>query len=151
MSAPAAKRELAPLASSKTALVAFDILKHGRADDRLRGLVLLDALYGDLDKFSDWLSKRPPAFFVSAFGKAARDENVALQRMLSERGVRFQNALPANLARGSVAFIADDDDVKHDDFMTEAWVKDPLKVVLRRITGFSRTGSAPTGSTAKKK
>jgi hypothetical protein len=127
------------------------ILKHGRADDRLRGLVLLDALYGDVDKFADWLSKRPPAFFVSAFGKAARDENAALQRMLSERGVRFANALPANLARGSVAFIAADDDVKHNDFVTEAWVKDPLKVVLRRITGFSRTASNPTRATAKKK
>jgi hypothetical protein len=31
--------------------------------------------------------------------------------------------LPANLARGSVAFIAVNDDVKHDDFMTEAWTR----------------------------
>ena len=66
------------------------ILHSGRADDRLRGLVLLDALFGELDKFADWLAKRPPAFFVSAFGKAARQENAALQRMLTERGVRFQ-------------------------------------------------------------
>jgi hypothetical protein len=115
------------------------ILKHGGADDRLRGLVLLDALYGELDKFADWLVQRPPAFFVSAFGKAARDENTALQRMLSERGVRFARTLPAHLARGSVAFVAAGDEVEHKDFMTEAWVKDPLKVVLRRIPGFSRT------------
>jgi hypothetical protein len=118
------------------------ILKFGRVGDRLRGLILLDALYSDLDKFSDWIAKRPPAFFVSAFGKSARDENAVLKQQLKERGVRFANALPASLGRGSVAFIAVHDEIKHDDFMTEAWVKDPLKVVLRRIRGFSRYASA---------
>jgi hypothetical protein len=129
------------------------ILQSGRIDDRLRGVVLLDALYSEHDKFVNWLVKRPPAFFVSAFGKAARDDNTALQRMLKERGVRFQSALPSTLARGSVAFIDAPDDIKHNDFMTEAWVKDPLKVVLRRITGFSRAAAAaaPTGSLPKKK
>ena len=127
------------------------ILQRGRVDDRLRGLVLLDAPFGDFEKFADWLARRPPAFFVSAFGKAARDENVVLQRLLTERGVRFQNTLPANLARGSVAFIAANDEVKHEDFVTEAWVNDPLKVVLRRIAGFSRSSGIPTGSTPTKK
>jgi hypothetical protein len=121
------------------------ILKSGRVEGRLRGLILLDALYSDLDKFSDWIAKRPPAFFVSAFGKSARDENAALKHKLKERGVRFANALPASLGRGSVAFIAVNEEIKHEDFMTEAWVKDPLKVVLRRIPGFSRYASAATG------
>ena len=51
------------------------VLHAGRVDDRLRGVVLFDALYGQFDKFADWLGKRPPAFFVSSFGKAAREEN----------------------------------------------------------------------------
>jgi pimeloyl-ACP methyl ester carboxylesterase len=127
------------------------ILHSGRADDRVRGLVLLDALFGEIDKFADWLARRPPAFFVSAFGKAARQENAALQRMLTERGVRFQSTLPASLARGSVAFIAANEEVKHVDFMTEGWVNDPLKVVLRRIAGFSRPAGAPAAATPKKK
>jgi hypothetical protein len=125
------------------------ILHSGRADDRLRGIVLFDALYGEYDKFAGWLEKRPPAFFVSTFGKASREENATLQRLLTERGVRFQNALPANLARGSVAFVAATDDVKHIDFMTEAWVNDPLKAVLRRIPGFTRPTVAPAGATPK--
>jgi hypothetical protein len=127
------------------------ILQSGRIDDRLRGVVLLDALYSEHDKFVNWLVKRPPAFFVSAFGKAARDDNATLQRMLTERGVRFQTTLPASLALGSVAFIAANDEVKHNDFMTESWVNDPLRVVLRRIDGFARTGGAPTGSVPKTK
>ena len=122
------------------------ILHSGRADDRLRGVVLFDALYGEYDKFAGWLEKRPPAFFLSTFGKASREENATLQRLLTERGVRFQNVLPANLARGSVAFVAATDDVKHIDFMTEAWVSDPLKAVLRRIPGFTRPTVAPAGA-----
>jgi len=125
------------------------VLQGGRVDDRLRGLVLFDALYGEIDKFADWLGRRPPAFFVSAYGKAAREENVTLQRLLVARGVRYRSTLPGSLARGSVAFIAADDEVKHNDFMTEAWVNDPLKLVLRRIAGFSRAGIA-TGTLPKK-
>ena len=127
------------------------ILQSGHVDDRLRGVVLFDALYGQFDKFVDWLAKRPPAFFVSTFGKASREENATLQRMLSERGVPFRTALPASLARGSVTFIAATDDVKHLDFMTEAWVNDPLKVVLRRVPGFPRAAGTPAGAKAKPK
>ncbi|HEY6995011.1 MAG TPA: alpha/beta hydrolase [Xanthobacteraceae bacterium] len=127
------------------------VLHAGHVDDRLRGVVLFDALYGQVDKFADWLARRPPAFFVSSFGKAAREENTTLQRMLTERGVSFQSALPARLARGSVAFVAATDDVRHVDFMTAAWVDDPLKVVLRRIPGFARTGGASAGATPKPK
>jgi hypothetical protein len=126
-------------------------LLHGKADERVRGVLLLDALFGDADKFADWLERRPPAFFVSAYGKAARDDNEAFQKTLEERGIPFEKQLPASLARGSVAFIAAPDDVKHSDFMSQAWVRDPLKVLLRRIGGFSRTGNLTTGATPKAK
>jgi hypothetical protein len=114
-------------------------------------VILLDAPFGDQEKFADWLAQRPPAFFVSAFGKAARDDNALLQRMLTERGVRFREALPSPLTRGSIAFVAAGDDVEHVDFVTEAWVRDPLKVMLRRISGFSRSGGIATGSSPRKK
>ena len=127
------------------------VLQSGRLGSCLRGVVLFDALYGQFDKFTDWLASRPPAFFVSTFGNASREENTTLQHMLTERGVRIQTTLPATLARGSVAFIAATDDVKHVDFMTEAWVDDPLKVVLRRIPGFARAAGTPAGATPKQK
>lgn len=127
------------------------ILAVGEANERVRGVILLDALYGQLDKFADWLTTRPAAFFVSAFGKAAREENAALQRILRERGVAFQTTLPARLTPRTVAFIAAGDDVKHNDFVTAAWVEDPLKVLLRRISGFPRTAGASAGATQKKK
>ncbi len=70
-------------------------------------------------KFADWLEQRPPAFFVSACGKAAREENMALQRLLSERGICFQATLPATSPHSSVTFIAAPDEIKHADFVTE--------------------------------
>jgi hypothetical protein len=127
------------------------VLRSGGVQGRLRGVMLFDALYGQFDKFAGWLADRPPAFFVSSFGKASREENGTLQRMLSERGVRFQTALPATLARGSVTFVAVDDDIKHVDFMTEAWVDDPLKVILHKIPGFARAPVVPAGATPKQK
>jgi hypothetical protein len=126
-------------------------LLHGKIDERLRGVILLDALFGDLDRFADWLARRPPAFFVSAHGKAAREDTAAFQTMLTERSIVFQKELPSSLARGTVTFIAAHDDVKHSDFMTDAWVKDPLKVLLRRIGGFPRTGNLATDATPKGK
>jgi hypothetical protein len=126
------------------------VLLHGGVDERLRGVLLFDALFSDHEKFANWLAKRPRAFFFSSYGKLARDDNTLLQRMLTERGVRFQTELPASLALGSVSFLAVNDEIKHNDFMTEAWVKEPLRVVLRRINGFSRTGAVPTDSIPKK-
>jgi len=47
------------------------ILHSGRADDRLRGIVLFDAALRRVRQVRGWLEKRPPAFFVSTFGKAS--------------------------------------------------------------------------------
>jgi hypothetical protein len=127
------------------------ILQAGHLDGRIRGVILLDALFGDAEKFTDWLTRRPPAFFVSAYGKAARVDNTTLQGMLIEQGIAFQTTLPPSLERGSVAFVAADDELKHVDFMTKGWVKDPLKALLRRVNGFARSGNMPGGATAKTK
>lgn len=127
------------------------ILQSATVDDRMRGVILLDGPFGDIDKFADWLARRTPAFFVSAHGKSAREENTTLQRILTDRGISFESKLPASLEPGKVAFIDSPDSVQHADFVTEAWVKDPLQVLLRRIPGFARTGATPPGSLPKKK
>ena len=64
---------------------------------------------------------------------------MVLLRLLTERGVGFATSPPSRLAPGSVAFYATADDVMHDDFVTKAWVEDPLRLLLARIPGYSRT------------
>ncbi len=48
-------------------------LAHGGAGDRVRGVVLLDALYGEPDKFAGWVESRiSRAFFVSAYSVSSK-------------------------------------------------------------------------------
>lgn len=106
----------------------------GGADERLRGMILLDAPYDVENMFADWvMQRRNKAFFVSTYTAAARDSNRLLQRMLVQRGVGFQMGLPTRLSPGTVAFFDAGDDIVHGDFVTRAWTNDPLKFLLSKI------------------
>ena len=95
------------------------------------GIVLLDALFGEEQKFADWLSTRPDAFFVSAYSASSAALNGKLADDLARTIVPL-HALPATLKPGDVvlqpALMA-----VHNDFVTTAWTRDPLAAVLRRI------------------
>jgi hypothetical protein len=114
----------------------------GGAKERVRGMILLDALFAESDKVAAWLTARPPAFFVSAYTKSAREENNALQKMLLDQKVKFQQSLPPRLTEGSIAFVSNGDEVVHNDFVTKAWISDPVKTLLARVPGFSRAAQA---------
>jgi hypothetical protein len=108
-------------------------LAQGGAGDRVRGVILMDALYGEQDKFADWIERaRGRAFFVSAYSKSSREENEALRARLNQAGVQTQDSLPARLDPGVVAFI-DAGDVDHLGFVNSAWTSDPLRDVLARV------------------
>jgi len=108
-------------------------LAYGGAGDRIRGVVLFDALYGEPDKFARWIeSQTGNAFFVSAFSGSSKDGNVAMQERLERNGVHTQSSLPAKLGPGVVAFV-DAGDASHDDFVSVAWTSDPLRDVLSRV------------------
>jgi len=108
-------------------------LVEGGADDRVRGVALLDALYGEVDKFARWIeSSRGGAFFVSAYSASTREQNAALRTQLQRAGVAVENRLPDSLGPGVVAFV-DSGDVNHDSFVNVAWTGDPLSAVLSRV------------------
>jgi hypothetical protein len=113
-------------------------LSVGGATERVRGVLLLDALYNDHDKFLDWLATRPKAFFVSTYGPLVKRQNEEFQKKLTERSIPFMKGLPPHLVPGIDAFLEVGKEVKHRDFMTKAWSADPLKVMLSRIPGFAR-------------
>jgi hypothetical protein len=108
-------------------------LAYGGAGDRIRGVVLFDALYGEPEKFARWIeSETSHAFFVSAFSGSSKEGNLAMQSRLQRDGVSAQTGLPAKLGPGVVAFV-DAGDVSHDDFVSVAWTSDPLRDVLSRV------------------
>ena len=105
----------------------------GGAENRIRGVVLLDALYGEEDKFAHWIEgARSRAFFVSAYSSSTHDQNVALRARLQRDGVAVQSGLPDGLRPGVVAFV-DSGDVRHEDFVNVAWTSDPLREILSRV------------------
>ena len=105
----------------------------GGAENRIRGVVLLDALYGEEDKFAHWIEgARSRAFFVSAYSSSSHDKNVSLRARLQRDGVAVQSGLPDGLRPGVVAFV-DSGDVRHEDFVNVAWTSDPLRDILSRV------------------
>lgn len=115
----------------------------GGVDNRLRGMILLDAPYGEEDILASWLARRhADSFFVSAHGMAPREYNTKLKRLLSERGAGFRRSLPANLAPGTIVFLDAGDNAVHEDFVTHAWIDDPLRYLLRLIPGFADDADA---------
>ena len=114
----------------------------GGIGHRLKGIILFDALYAELDKFADWIAQRESAFFFSAYTRSARDENVTLQKLLAERRIDFLSRLPQRLGPGRVVFLATPEEALHGEFVTKAWVEEPLRDVLSRIPGYPRTPPA---------
>ena len=107
----------------------------GGAQGRVRGLVLLDALYGERDKFASW-AEGPgrSGFFVSAYSTSSREGNQEIRARLEADGVRVESSLPASLSPGVVAFV-DAGAVDHNDFVTSAWGGAPLRDIFARIGG----------------
>ncbi len=114
------------------------VLAVGGATERIRGALLLDALYGDHDKYLDWLGRRPEAFFVSTYGPLVKPQNEEFRKQLTDRGIGFTTNFPPHLVPGINAFLDVGDEVKHNDFVTQAWSADPLKVMLSRVPGYAR-------------
>ncbi|MGO8835136.1 MAG: alpha/beta hydrolase [Roseiarcus sp.] len=108
-------------------------LAQGGAAERVRGVILLDALYGEEDKFVDWIERaHDRAFFVSAYSKSSHEENEALRQRLADAGVETQEGMPGRLGPGVVAFV-DAGDADHVGFVNSAWTSDPLRDVLARV------------------
>ena len=111
----------------------------GGAEHRIRGLVLLDAVYAEEEKFADWITiNRNTAFFFSAFTRSSAANNKTLQNLLTARAVDFSNQAPLKFIPGEVAFLATDPDLVHDDFLSHAWVDNPIAWILARVPGYPR-------------
>lgn len=110
-------------------------LASGVADGRIKGAVLLDGLYGEVDKFADWIDRNERAFFLSAYTASTKRGNEALQRRLAEQKIPYRTAMAPRLGPGSVTFIAAD--TAHRDYVTRAWSDYPISDLLRRITGIA--------------
>lgn len=112
-------------------------LERGGANHRVKGVILMDALYGDEDKFAAWFAaRRRQAFLLSAYTDSTKEENATLQGLLTKRRIPFTRSLPKILSPGTAAFVATGGLDMHGDFVTRAWTPDPLEKALAMIPGY---------------
>lgn len=104
----------------------------GGLGDRLKGLVLLDGLYGHVERFANWLDSHPSSFMINAYagGKPMRN-SARLKSVLKSRGISYRTALPAQLKPGSVVFLHAA--TSHRNYVTKAWTDSPIADMLRRV------------------
>jgi hypothetical protein len=112
-------------------------LKVGGVAKRVKGVVLLDSPYDYESMFADFITQNRSAFFFSAYSVSAADNNELIKRLLAAHRIPFSTTPPEQLSPGVVSFVADPA-LGHGDFVTNAWVPDPVAWALTRIPGYPR-------------
>jgi hypothetical protein len=108
-------------------------LEVGGLGDRVRGVFLLDAVYGELDKFASWIVNNRSGFFVSAYTRYTKRHDNELMQMLKEKGIAIAGDMDGPLRPGSVVFVETPEGVTHRDYVTHAWTENPVKEVLVKM------------------
>jgi hypothetical protein len=124
-------------------------LEVGGLGNRVRGVFLLDAVYGELDKFASWIENNRTGFFVSSYTHYTARRDHELMHMLRAKGIAVSEDMDGPLRPGSVVFVATPEGVTHRDYVTHAWTHDPVKEVLVKMasTPALTRVAASTGST----
>ena len=108
-------------------------LEVGGLGNRVRGVFLLDAVYGELDKFASWIVNNRSGFFVSAYTHYTKRHDNELMQMLKEKGITIAEDIDGPLRPGSVVFVETPEGVTHRDYVTHAWTENPVKEVLVKM------------------
>jgi hypothetical protein len=109
-------------------------LEVGGISDRVRGVVLLDAVYGEMDKFASWIESHRSGFFVSSYTHYTARRDRELMSTLRQKGISVSEDMDGPLRPGSVVFVETGEGITHRDYVTRAWTRDPLKDVLVKMS-----------------
>jgi hypothetical protein len=121
----------------------------GGIPNRVRGVFLLDAVYGELDKFANWIEKNRSGFFVSSYTRYTKRRDRELIEMLRDKGITVTENMDGVLRPGSVVFVQTRDGITHRDYVTQAWTEHPVKEVLVKMATsptLARIASAPSAA-----
>jgi hypothetical protein len=105
----------------------------GGVGNRIRGVVLLDAVYGELDKFASWVANNRSSFFVSAYTHYTQPRDHELMQMIRDKGIAVSDDMDGPLRPGSVVFVRTPEGVTHRDYVTHAWADKPVREVLAKM------------------
>jgi hypothetical protein len=105
----------------------------GGISDRVRGVMLLDAVYGELDKFAAWIENHRSGFFVSSYTHYTARHDRELMGMLREKGIAVSESMDGPLRPGSAVFVETGEGITHRNYVTRAWTENPIKEVLVKM------------------
>jgi len=109
-------------------------ISQGALGKKLKGLVLMDGLYGEMDDFVHFIKNAKSAFFISSYTSSTRRQNMALAQTLKAQQIPYDTSIRKNLwRRGGVALIETENTVRHRDFVTEAWTGNPIADILDKL------------------
>jgi hypothetical protein len=108
-------------------------LEVGGISKRVTGVILLDAVYGELDKFATWIENNRNGFFVSSYTRYTKRRDQELMAMLREKGISYRESMDGPLRPGSVVFVQTPDGITHRSYVTQAWTQHPVKDVLVKM------------------
>jgi pimeloyl-ACP methyl ester carboxylesterase len=112
-------------------------ITRGDTENRVKGVVLLDSLYGDMDKFESWVTADRKRFFISTYLGSTRARNLELMRQLKDRGVPVRTTIDMRrLQPGTVIFIGGGTEENHRDYVQDGWIANPITDLLNRLRDF---------------
>ncbi len=124
-------------------------LEVGGVTNRVRGVFLLDAVYGELDKFASWIENNRSGFFVSSYTRYTKPRDRELIEMLRDKGITVTENMDGPLRPGSVVFVQTPNGVTHRDYVTQAWTDHPVREVLVKMAAspaLTRIASTPSAA-----
>src|SRR5262249_60365134 len=80
----------------------LSVLERGGVRSRVRGLVLLDALYGGIGKFADWVTYNRWTFFVSSYTPHTAHPNAYSQSLPPQTTGAYTHSMPTHPPAGVV-------------------------------------------------
>jgi len=122
----------------------------GGISDRVRGVILLDAVYGELDKFASWIENHRSGFFVSSYTHYTARRDRDLMQMLRDKDIAVSEDMDGPLRPGSVVFVETPEGVTHRDYVTHAWTKNPIEQVLVKMAAPSMRVAAGASSSSSR-
>lgn len=114
-------------------------LHHGGIDKRIKGVILLDSLYGEMDKYQKWISaNKERSFFITTYLGSTRGRNMEMLGWLRERGIPFSTSLDRVLGPGVIDVVPGGPNDNHEDFANKALGGRPIMDMLNRMPDIRR-------------
>jgi hypothetical protein len=129
----------AAVRAAKVILVAYSggykpaafVLDRGGATARVAGVVLLDALYDEEDRYARWfLPRRSALFLVSLYTDSTAPRQAILMNRLRAARAPFGTTLPEFVRPGTAAFVACGSIQRHGRFVLDGPPHDPIRIIL---------------------